>query len=157
MTSWRPVPSKLYCETCCWNPWISTPLHKFELVSDDHSTSLSYNKQVYCFHAFILPFRVVCSKLVSCSLTETLVDAKEEHDFCMFCITMGGYVTGLFAQRTIAFLLTVPHNTVNSKSLADALCSWDLPDNSKLSLQHKTFLLVHVLCNKSRFTLICKP
>jgi len=87
--SCRPFPSKLYCKPCCWNPWVSTPIRKFELVSDDHSASLSYNKQVYCFHAYILPFRVVCSKLVSCSLTETLVDAKEEHDFCMFCITMG--------------------------------------------------------------------
>ena len=27
----------------------------------------------------------------------------------------------------------------------------------KLSLQHKTFLLVRVLCNKSRLTLACEP
>lgn len=86
----RPPPCKLCCRTCCRNPRISTPVHKYELVaSDDRSASLSCNKQVYCFHASILPLRALCCILVGCRLTETVLDAKGGHDFCMFCITMG--------------------------------------------------------------------
>lgn len=139
--SCRPFPSCPYCKTCCWNRWISKPLHYFELVSDNHSAPLSYNKQVYCFHAFILSFRAVYSKLVSCRLTETLVDAKEGHDFCMFCITMGiCYWLVRPAYCTIAFLRTVPRNTVNSNSVADALCNWDLPQNTKTWFTVQNFL-----------------